>query len=100
MAHAEFLRLLQMVDAGRAVVGRETLQILDGDVVTAEEIDNRASQHSQTCDPSTHVCLTCPECQHIRTERGNLRLKMQSQHQDLPLEVMPVDEDITPQQSG
>lgn len=97
MAHAEFLRLLQIVDAGRKVVGRTSMEIADGDVDTAEEIDNRASQHLGAVTASAHEVLTCPECQSIRAERGNLRLKMQSQHQDLPLEVMPIDEEVMPQ---
>lgn len=87
MPHAEFLRLLQLVDANRKAVGRESMEIADADVETAQEIDDRAVAHPATEDQSAHNVIDCPECQSIKTDRAMLREKLFSQGQNFPMEV-------------
>ena len=87
MAHGEFLRLLQLVDASRKATGRDSMEIRDADVATADEIDNRASSHRVQSEGREHDGLQCPECQHIRSEDALLREKLFSQGQDFPMDV-------------
>lgn len=79
-----FLELVQLVEAGRKVRGRDSLDILDEDVERAKDIDLVASGHNAEAEAPSHRHHLCPQCQSIHQDRVNLREKMRSQGQEFP----------------
>lgn len=72
MAHEEFLKLVQMVDALDRVLGREVNAVIDDDVVRAGVADRRALDHAVEALASEHEEMMCAECSGIRQMRAAL----------------------------
>lgn len=83
----EFLRLMQMVEAGRKCEGRECIEIFDVDVARAKEIDALESSHLSGLEAGEHQEHSCPECAAVVSQRAVLREGLHSRGVDLPVEV-------------
>lgn len=83
-----FLELMQIVDAVRKVVGRDSMEIKDEDVTRAKEIDLAETAHEAGTEGPDHDSLLCPTCQGLRQNRAMLREKLHSQGQDFPSGVL------------
>ena len=83
-----FLELMQLVDAGRKVRGRESMEIQDEDVDGAKVIDLAAKAHVAESGDSAHEAHLCLACRSIHDDRVNLREKLRSQGQEFPLGLL------------
>ena len=86
--HGVFLELMQLVDAGRKVRGRDSLEIRDEDVERAKGIDGVARAHEMEVVGTDHESHLCPTCRSIHQDRVMLREKLHSQGQDFPIELL------------
>ncbi len=85
--HAEFLRLLQMVEAGRKCEGRECIDILDADVSKAQELDDSERLHMEFVDGADHDGLGCVLCAVVSGGRVEQRESLHVRGIDFPVEV-------------
>ena len=90
MPNAEFLRMVQLVDAIRAVVGRDTLQIDDLDVDKAQVMDDRAASHLADVGGDAHDCASCRDCTDIGFDRSMHRENLRLRGKDFSPEVFPI----------
>lgn len=58
----EFLKLVQMVEAGRKCEGRECVEITDADVAQAEVIDRMEDGHRHEQAVESHLEWECAAC--------------------------------------
>lgn len=86
--HGAFLELVQLVDAGRKVRGRDSMDIRDEDVARAKGIDGVARAHAAEVLSTDHEEHLCPTCRSIHQDRVMLREKLHSQGQDFPIELL------------
>lgn len=86
--HGAFLELMQLVDAGRKVIGRESMEIKDEDVERAKGIDGIARSHQAEVVHEDRESHLCPTCRSIHQDRVMLREKLHSQGQDFPIELL------------
>lgn len=86
--HGAFLELMQLVDAGRKVRGRDSMEIADADVVQAKAIDRMVRAHDSEIVGTDHDGSLCPTCAELRRDRVMFRLKLESQGQDFPVELL------------
>lgn len=85
--HGEFLRLLQMTEAGRKCDGQECIVILDADVSTAQGLDDSERTHLEGVGESDHDGLSCPECVAVSDGKIVQRESLHARHIDFPTEV-------------
>lgn len=83
-----FLELMQLVDAGRKVRQRDSMDIRDEDVERAKAIDGVDRAHAMEVIGEDHESHLCPACRSIHQDRVMLREKMHSQGQDFPLGLL------------
>ena len=88
MPHAEFLKLLQMTEAGRKCEGRECLDILDGDVAKALVLDEIERAHQGEVGQIGHDDLSCAECAKVAGSRVELRESLHTRGVDFPVDVL------------
>lgn len=87
MLHGEFLRLLQMTEAGRKVERRDSIEILDADVAKAQELDEMQTAHLDEVGQTGHDDLGCAECAKVSGGRVEQRENLHSRGVDFPAEV-------------
>lgn len=85
--HAEFLKLLQMTEAGRKCEGRECIEILDADVVKALVLDEMERAHQGAVGEVDHDNLGCVECAKVSGGRVEQRESLHVRGVDFPVEV-------------
>lgn len=83
----EFLKLAQMVEAGRKCNGQESVEITEENVKAAEETDAAESAHKVGRGGDAHGEFTCPECARISAERISLRESLHIRGIDFPEDV-------------
>lgn len=85
--HGEFLRLLQMTEAGRKAEGRGSIEISDADVTKAQGLDEHMSAHLEAVGGAGHEALECAECAKVSGGVVELREGLHSRGVDFPVEV-------------
>lgn len=83
----EFLRLLQMAEAGRKAEGRDHLEILDTDVSKAQELDGMQTAHLGEVGEAGHDGLSCAECAKVSRGRVEQRESLHVRGVSFPVEV-------------
>lgn len=86
--HGVFLELMQLVDAGRKVRGKDSMEIRDEDVERAKNLDGEARAHAAEVFGTDHDSHLCEKCRVLHSGRVMLREKLHSQGQDFPIELL------------
>ena len=87
MPHAEFLKLVQMVDANRKVAGQDVLDVRDEDVTAMEQADALEVDHLARVAFIAHEALECAECAAVRVLRAARREILHARNVDFPFDV-------------
>ncbi len=82
--NAEFLKLLQMTEAGRKCEGRECIGIEDADVVRAKVIDALEESHKEGALADGHGRIACEEGAEVVRQRAVPPEGLHSRGVDLP----------------
>lgn len=88
MAHAQFLRLLQAVEAQRRCEGKDCLAITEDIVAFAERTDIERNTHALSeCDVEG-LASACVRCAEIGRKEIALRETLHSQGVDFPVGLL------------
>lgn len=84
----EFLKLLQAVEAGRKVDGKESHVVTRRDVERAVELESRRSVHNAEAHLAGQPDAMCPGCAAIQELVNTLREWLHAQGVDFPPDVL------------
>lgn len=85
--NGEFLKLLQMTEAGRKCDGAECIRVDDVEVERALEVDALEKGHLDGVDHQAHQCQACTDCAGLALKRSELREALHAKGVDFPVEV-------------
>lgn len=84
----EFLKLLQMVEGGRACDGKECVVVPTGAVEMAKGADDLRRSHLPTSGMPCDAGVSCPTCQKISRNEIAVRETLHSNGVDFPMGLL------------
>lgn len=86
--NSEFLKLLQMVEAGRKCEGKACIEVVDAEVEIAKEIDALEDGHRADQTLESHLEWECVQCLALNKKIIELRESLHNRGIDFPEEIL------------